>query len=427
MRNWSSITFFIFIFCQCVYSQVTLEDYINKAKENSPLVKDNINQAKINQLESERLKAFYTKPQIGITANYLFSPVISKDNNRTTLVLNPDVVDNYYGYDLAASNGGTYQALLNITQPLFNGKQYQTANELLVNNSNINMNAVEITFHDLEKIIGDQYILCMQDLMQLDYIEEMITLITKQQDILDKLVSSGIYKNSDLTILNIEYQNMLSQKSTSKANYRRNLMDLNVLCGIEDTSLVLLQYTELTTNSNSGNSGFLEKFRLDSLNLIAQEKIINLKYRPQVGLYANTGLNAVYGGNIMNRFGVSAGITFSYNLFDGAQKSINHEKIAIQQNTISGYQESFVRQNSVRKEKALTEIASITERIDLSNKQTKSYESLISSFEKEIIQGQLSIINYITTLKNMAIVKRDYALLIAQKQSLINAYNYWNW
>ncbi|MCB9363418.1 MAG: TolC family protein [Flavobacteriales bacterium] len=425
MRNF--ILLFLILIVQCVFSQNTLQSYIEKAKENSPLIKDNINQSKINQLESDRLKAFYTKPQIGITANYLFAPILSTDNNKTSFQANPDVANDYYGYDLAASNGGTYQALLNVTQPLFNGKQYRTASELLATNSKINKNNVNITAHDLEKIIGDQYILCVQDKMQLNYVKETLKLIIEQEEILEKLVKNGIYKQSDLTALNIEHQNMLSQQSAFKASYRRNLMDLNILCGINDTGMVELQNTQLVMTANFNNSSFLEKYRLDSLNLVTQEKIFNLKYQPKISLFANTGLNAVYAPTIPNRFGMSAGITFSYNLFDGGQKSINKEKIKIQQNTVSTYRKNFITQNTIRKNKIAAQIKSYNERIELAQQQINAYKTLINTYKKEIVQGQLSIINYITTLKNMAIVKRDYTLLFAQKQSLINAYNYWNW
>ena len=82
------------------FAQNNLEYYINTAKQNSPLVNDSKNQSKANQFDIERLKAFYTKPQIGITANYLFSPIISTDNNKTSFQPNAEGATNYYGYDL---------------------------------------------------------------------------------------------------------------------------------------------------------------------------------------------------------------------------------------------------------------------------------------------------------------------------------------
>lgn len=410
-----------------VRAQNNLLYYISAAKQNSPLINEYKNQSKANQLEADRLKAFYTKPQIGVTANYLFSPIISRDNNKTSFEPNSNGATNYYGYDLAYSNGGTYQAMLNVTQSLFNGKLYETANEQLNVTSQINQNNSKLIEHDIEKIVTDQYILCLQDNKQIAYAEAMVKLLVDQKDILKKLVESSIYKQSDLTLLNIEYQNFLAQLTTFKANYRRDLLDLNILCGINDTALVQLESIDLSLKNSISNSNFLEKYRLDSLNLITQQKTFELKYKPQINLFVNTGLNAVYAPTIPNRFGISAGLSFTYNFFDGNQKSINQQKTQVLEQSVSFYKTNFITQNSVRKSKILIELQSYTDRIAIAKQQLKDYELLLNSYKNEILSGQLSIINYTMVLKNIAILQRDYTLLFSQQQILINTYNYWNW
>jgi len=419
------ILFSVFTFAAKAQNDFTY--YITAAKQNSPLINDNKNQSQANQLEIERLKAFYTKPQIGITANYLFSPIISTDNNKTSFQPNAEGATNYYGYDLAYSNGGQYSVMVNVTQPLFNGQRYKTASEQLNVTSQINENNAKLSEHDIEKIVGDQYILCLQDNKQIAYAEEMVKLLTDQKDVLKKLVENSIYKESDLTLLNIELQKFLAQLTTFKANYRRDLMDLNIICGINDTTLVQLEKSDLKLNNDIDNSNFLEKYRLDSLNLIAQQKAFELKYKPQLNLFGNTGLNAVYAPTIPNRFGVAVGLSFTYNFFDGNQKAINRNKTLVLEKSVSFYKDNFITQNSIRKSKILTELQSYTDRIAIAEQQLKDYDLLLNSYKNEILSGQLSIINYTMVLKNMATVQRDYTLLFSQQQSLINTYNYWNW
>ncbi len=412
---------------QIGFSQTTLAFYLDASKQNSPLINDNRNLSKANQLEAERLKAFYTKPQIGLTANYLFSPIITSNNGSIGIGLNSKGADKYLGYDLGATNGGQYQVMVNIAKPLFNEGRYKTVNEQLMVGSQIYENNSKLTAHDLEKIITDQYILCLQDNKQIQYAESMTKLLSEQQPILKKLVESSIYKQSDLILFEIEYQNFLGQLSVFKANFKRDLMDLNILCGINDTTIVELKNEDLSLNKNIENPLFLEKFRLDSLNLLVQQKIFELKYKPQVSLFANSGLNAVYLLNIPSRVGFSAGLSFSYNFFDGNQKAINKSKTDVLLKSISFYRNNFVNQNTIRKTKILNELQSFTERTTIAEQQLKDYQFLLNAFKKEIISGQMSIINYITTLKNMEMIQRDFTLLSSQKQSLINAYNYWNW
>lgn len=420
------LTVALMAFTSC-FGQQNLDFYIQQAQQNSPLIFDNQNQSKANQVEIERLKAFYTKPQVGVSANYLFAPIITTDNGKARLVFNAESADHYFGYDLAASNGGTYQVLLNVTQPVFNGERLKAYSEVIQVQRSVNENTAKLTAHDLEKIIGDQYILCIQDKMQWEFAESMLKLLRDQQTILNKLVESSVYKQSDLTLLTIEIQTFLSQQTACKANYRRDLMDLNILCGMNDTTFVELQKPNLTLNSSPQLSGFLEKYRLDSLNLAAQQSVFELKYKPQMNIYANTGLNAVYAPTIPNRFGFSAGINLTYNFLDGGQRKLNSKRIAIQQQSVSFYRENFTIQNNVRKTKIISEIQAFDDRILIAEKQLKDYESLMNSYRKEILSGQMSILSYVTILKNLATLQRDYTLLFAQKELLMNAYNYWNW
>lgn len=409
------------------HGQNNLESYLDAARHNSPLINDNRNQVRTNELELQRIKALYTQPQLGVTASYLFAPVISNTNGQSRLELNPNDPGTYSGYDIANSNGGQYQALLNLTQPLFNGKRVETYSEQVRVASQVAQNTGAIAAHDLEKVVTDQYILCLQDQQQLNYVHSMVQILSDQQAMLKKLVDNNIYKQADLILLTIEYQNSLGLRTTYESNYRRDRMDLNILCGMTDTALVTLSELNLIPVNTSGSSAFREKYRLDSLNLVAAQHTFELKYQPQLSLIANTGLNAVYAPTIPNRFGVSAGVNFTYNFYDGHQKKTNREKTAVLMESVAFNQTTFDHQNALRKSKMLAEIATYTERIAIAEAQLANYETLMNTYKREILSGQLSIVNYTTTLKNKATAQRDYALLIAQKQLLINAYNYWNW
>jgi len=124
---------------------------------------------------------------------------------------------------------------------------------------------------------------------------------------------------------------------------------------------------------------------------------------------------------------LSGGLNLTYNLSDGHQKNFNRDRILVLQKSISFYRENFISQNTVRKTKILNELQSYTERLAIAEQQMKDYDALLNAYKKEIISGQLTIVNYLNTLKNRAIIQRDYTLLSSQQQLLINAYNYWNW
>lgn len=84
------MTRFIFPFllsflCLYAYGQRTgksLSDYVEAAKQYSPLLHDYRNQLQIEQAELRRLKALYTRSRLELNGDYLFVPVLTKDGGR---------------------------------------------------------------------------------------------------------------------------------------------------------------------------------------------------------------------------------------------------------------------------------------------------------------------------------------------------------
>lgn len=419
---------FLFITSSVLHAQRSVQEYINAAQQNSPLIKDNQNLTKANQLEVERLKAQFTKPQVGVNGNYNFAPILSTDNN-TQIELNSKGAQKYYGYDLGLTNGGLYQGLVTITQPLFYSERYKAYEEQANIYSQVNQNNIKLAVHDIEKYVIDQYILCLLDLQQSKYAEDMILRLGQQKVIVQKLVSSALLKQSDLNLVNIEYGNFENQLVFSRANYRTNLMDLNILAGINDTSLVQLDTLALTprVDVSSFSSQYLQRFRLDSLNLTATQNVFETRYKPQVNVFANSGLDAANISALPRRFGVGGGVSLIWNFYDGKQKDITRRKTNILLQSLASYRDNFLAVNDVRKNKFITELNSYKERSVLLQQQLREYQSVIDSYRRELLSGQQSVINFINTIRNMGIVQRDYTLLQTNQLLLINAYNYWNW
>lgn len=407
-------------------AQHSLPDYIRSAKQNSVLLNQNVSQAKVNALDNERQKAQILKPQVSLIGNYMFAPVIGRDNH-TTLQLNPDVPQKYIGYDIAASNGGMYQALINVNKQLFNGSTleiYDLQNAIAQKSLE---NASQLTEHEIEKLVTDQYILCRMDLQQLDFADTMLAIIHEQQAIVRKLIVADLAKQSDLSLLNIEYQGVLGAKAANRATYARDLMDLNLLAGIDDTTVVILPPIALELSEVAEESRFMEKYRLDSAGIVAAEQLFETKYQPAVSVYSNAGLNAVYAPTIPSRFGLSGGISFNWILYDGKQKSLAQEKAEVQLQSNAFARENFQLQNATRLRKILAELNSFTERAEIVQAQLREYGILLQSYQLEIMQGQISATNYVSTLKSMSIARRDLLTMQTNRDLLINAYNYWNW
>jgi hypothetical protein len=421
------VLFSSIIFCSAVvWAQHDLQSYIQLAKDNSPLIKDNINQSEATKIEVERLKALYTKPQVGITANYLFAPVVSQDNGKTTLLLNPDNPNKYFGQDVGLTNGGLYQGLVGVNQPLFMQSKFNVIADEAMISTKMNENNIRLTNYELEKIVTDQYLLCLQNLNQIKFIDKYIGLLKEQKDLIAKLVNGSVFKLSDVTLLNIEIQSQLIAQQTIQASYKKNLMDMNTIAGITDTAYHELTGTILQLSTANNISSFIEKYSLDSSVLIAQQKVFELRYKPQWNVFANGGLNASNISTLPRRFGVTAGISYTKTLFDGRQRQINQRRTVTLLKTSQAYKDNFLNQNTIRKNNLLEQINAIDARVKLTQAQVQEYDKLLGYYKQELIRGQISVINYVNTIKSAIVLENDFITLQSNRQLLINTYNYWN-
>jgi outer membrane protein TolC len=404
--------------------QRSLKEYVQAAITNNPVIKDNRNLSEIARLEAERLKGVYLKPQLFLSAAYSLAPLISS-NGITT---NPDAAGMAaIGYDPAITNGGLYSVLLNAALPVFNDIRYQAFAEQTLVQTQVSANTIEFIKHDLEKLVADQYILCVQDASQVRAAEDAMQMLGEQKNVVVQMVQNGLLKQSEALLMDIELKNQHVALVTLRATYKRNLLDLNVLCGIQDTSTVQLAEPEIILTRAVTLSKFVQKFVTDSMSIVAAQKAFDSRYEPQVNVFANTGLNATQLPDLQRRFGLSVGVNASLTLFDGGQQALTQQKTNFALNSVAQYRELLLNQNEVRKTKILQELAALQERIQTLTAQSTDYKQLLGMYKKELLSGQLSVVNYITTLRLAMTLTRDRVLAETNKLFLINAYNYWNW
>ncbi|MFA5046873.1 MAG: TolC family protein, partial [Paludibacter sp.] len=166
--------------------------------------------------------------------------------------------------------------------------------------------------------------------------------------------------------------------------------------------------------------------KFDSLNIVSEQSITQLKYKPQLSLFANAGLNAVYVPSF-NRLGFSAGLTFTWNIYDGGQRRFELEKSKVNLHTLQFEKDNFITQQEINKNKILNQMNSLKERILIIENQLGQYDKLYEAYQKELSQGQISIMDFKNLLKDITAKNQEKTVLEMEKQVLINSYNYWNY
>ncbi|NLI35506.1 MAG: TolC family protein [Bacteroidales bacterium] len=404
-----------------------LSHYIACAKDASPLLKDYNNQKKMSEDERQRLKMIYNRATVEVSGSYLLVPTIAVNNGRTSLSLDAHDGSNYYGYDLGQKSSDM-QAGVTYRKPLLGNIAYKVADQQLNIDQQINDNNSKLTLHDLEKIVTEQYLLCLLDKEQINYEDSVELLINRLSDIVFKMVSSGYMNMTNYQLLKIEKEHNHEILLESRQMYKSHLYDLNILCGINDTTSVTLENVSIPFSSqNHIESTFLNKYRLDSLSVKSSLRSFDLQYKPQMYLFVDGGVNSGRFCDMPRRLGVSAGITFSWLIPDMKHKRLIKKESEFKLNTISGYKQNFILQNKLQKNKCLDELKEIDKRCLSMRNELEEYNRLLANYDKQLEKGNLSIVDYVVVLRNRIELKKNMMVLQSDRSVLINSYNYWNW
>lgn len=406
-----------------LFAQRSLDYYLNEAYQNNPAINEQQNFIRINSLQRDLDYAQTSGFQMYLSANYLFVPYFN--NSSGIITSNPD--QNAIGYDIGLTNGGLYSAQFNIVKNIFNGalSDALTKQRLIAENSA--NNNIELLKRDLRKQVTEQYLQTFLSYQLYKMSDELISYLNDQLKILGELVESGMAKQSEYLLLSVEIENQKIAANDYFSQFRSNLSDLNTLCGFKDSRVVELEPIALELQNEKLSSELLKKFELDSLAIENQQQIFETKYQPQISLFFNTGLNAVELNNIKRKFGLSAGVNFSLPIFDGSQRSITQQQTKVSIESINNYKYNFQIVLDNQRNNSLKKIESLKTNLNNLTKQIESYNTIIKISERELQQGQLSMIEYLTILKNFSDFKKNKITAETNYQLEINNFNYWNY
>jgi len=241
------------------------------------------------------------------------------------------------------------------------------------------------------------------------------------------LVENGMIKQSDYIQLKIEADNQRINSKQILSDYYRELLQLNNLCGIADTTFRSLNTISLTFEKIKSESNFFRQYSLDSLRLYATREAFEAKYNPVLNVFVNAGLNAVALDNIQRRFGMSAGFNLSWVLMDGDQKSLNRQKTELSLMNIDIYKTNYLTGRENQLSIAAKQIELNRYMLAGIRSQLAIYKDLLEVLRLQLSNGQLSVVDYLVTLRNYIELQKTEITAEINEQLSINEYNYWNW
>ena len=364
----------------------SLAHYLQLGESNSPLLQDLYGQSQALALDSAKIKASYG-PQVNGTGGFLYAP-------RST----------NWGYDEAVTNGGLYSAVLGASLPLFTSRKKQDQLDAIgVQRATVDRSTA-ITQTELRRTITSLYITTYADQRALAIAQDRLQLLEKQERTINDLAQSGVYQQTDLLTfrVNAHAQSVVVQQA--EALLRNDLHALGQLCGSTDTATKVLEdpALEIPPEFRSELSPMVEQFMLDSISIAIADIGVDAAYRPRLTAGVDMGLNAISLTTIPNSFGGSAGLNLVVPIYDGKQRQLEHQRVAIRERTRVAYRDRYVQQLDQRYGQLLEALDRSEALVDSQRSQSQEEERLIALYELELKHGLVRIADLFMVLNNHA-------------------------
>jgi outer membrane protein TolC len=388
----------------------SLDDYLQLAKTNSPLLKDLQNQIASNQVDSLRLRAGL-KPQLNLNSGGLYAPSI-----------------NGYGYSEAITNEHTLNGLMQASKTIVGQNNINTQLQTISLQTQSLNNSSKISEQDLKKSITTQYITAYGDMQQYKFTQDVVALLSRENDILEKLTRSNVYRQSDYLTFLVTLKQQELALTQARLQFQNDFATLNYLAGVADTTTRDLDEPVLqrTIRPDVTASIYFREYKLDSLKLINSKQLIDYAYKPKANLLADAGYNSDFMGQSWKNFGASVGFGLTIPIYDGGQRKLQYRKLFLQEETRQNYKAFFdvqYRQQIAQLNQQIKENEMLIAQI---KDQTKYTESLIKVDTQLLQTGDLHISDLVLAINNYLTIKNLMTQTVISRLQLINQLNYWN-
>lgn len=386
-----------------------LDYFVNLALQNSPQLKDYQNRLQSIRIDSMRLRAGLGT-QVNAVSNNSYAPIISGT-----------------GQDEAITNIANINASVSVSRGIISKKNLQNQLQAVELQKLNVINPAKITEQDLKKSVTDQYISVFGLWRQVQFFGAELELLRKEEVIFKKLTSAGVYKQTDYLNFLVLMQQQDLQLAQFQNQFRNAYRSLNYLCGVADTAThpIAPPALKLEKLPELQNSIFYQQFLTDSLNLVIGAKQIDFSYQPKLNVFGEAGFNTSFAYQPWRNFGPNIGLNLSIPIYDGHQRKMQHDQVALSEKTRQYYRDFFTRQYGQQISQLalqLTDNQNLTDRI---NKQVSYSQALVDANFKLLETGQVSVTEYIIALSNLLTTRNLLIQNEIEKYQLINQLNYW--
>jgi hypothetical protein len=390
--------------------QQNLNYFMTRGLQNSPLLKENQNRLKSALIDSMRLSAGQGF-QVNANSVNSYAPVIHG-----------------WGYDEVKTDLAQVSALVEISKEITGNSNLRNKYQAISLQNQSILNEGRLSEKELKKAIISQYIVTYGDQLYHLLNAEVLDVFRKEEQMLKKLTEQGIYKQTEYLSLfvNLRHQELITAQSDYV--FKNNLESLNYLCGIFDTTCIILADPNLVVNipEELHNTIFYKQFENDSLKFINADHQIDFDYRPRLSVYADGGYLSSLAYTPWKNFGMSAGLNLTVPIYDGRQRKMQHDQVAISEATRINYL-SFFSTRYRQQIAMLTRQLTANDKLARQTREQLTYtQTLIDASRLLLNSGDIPVTDYILSISNYLAAKEMLIGNTITRFNIINELNYWS-
>jgi outer membrane protein TolC len=386
----------------------SLDYYLEEGLRNSPLLNEFRNKLSSAMTDSLLISAS-RKPLIEAKSNLQYSPAYSN-----------------FGYDEVITDGGNYMAVMGVSQNIFNKREINNKYEAVTLLKKSVSNASKISELELNNIITAQYLSAYSVYSDFYFNKTLLELIVKENEIVRQFMLNGVCKQTDYLSLIVATQSQEILVTQLKSQYRKDLMLLNQLCGLTDTSSYELTEPLLFikgTSDVSKTPSYMQ-YQIDSVRIENEKMAIDIRYKPKVNWFADAGILTSKPETFYKNFGYSVGIGLSVPVYDGKQRGMEKQKLGFEENSRQAYANTYKNQYYSQIQQLKDELRSLNVLSAGLENQMKTSRQLIKALKDQLEAGIIQMTEYINALKNFRTTSRDLNMINIQKFQVINNMNF---
>ena len=403
------LVFFLSFLTLLAFNQTrNLEFYLDQGIHNSPLLNDYRNQIRSASSDSLLIRAA-KNPLVEVKSQLLYAPSYRN-----------------FGYDEIVTDQGNYTAVMGISQPLFNKREINNKYEAVDIQKRTLNNSSQISINELKKVITEQYLTSFASYTDFLFNRNFLELLEKENVIVKQFVNNGIAKQTDYLSLLVETQSEEMLVTQIKSQYRKDLMLLSQLCGLNDSTWYELTdpRIEMKGAPDITKSPAYIQYKIDSIRIENEKTAIDIRYKPKINWFADVGFLTSNPWNFYNHFGYSAGVSLNIPVYDGKQRGIEKQKLGFNENSRQAYQDTYYKQYFQQIQQLNLELSSLNEMSSLVENQLRTSEQLLSTLKEQLESGIIQMTEYINAIKNFKTTSRSINLIKMQKLQVINEMNF---